>query len=156
MKELLASLALLLALSAASPAIVQEKNGQENHQEKKHDEPETELAEHMEKIEDTVKLLRKNLKDPATYPAAREALLEIQRQTLTCKTLVPAAAADVPEGERAAFVTAYRRVMVDFGLRQLELEAALLDGDAKAAQTAFERFREMEDSSHERFAPEDE
>jgi hypothetical protein len=45
--------------------------------------------------------------------------------------------------------------MVDFLARQLELEAALLDGDAARVQAAFQRFREMEDSAHERFAPED-
>ena len=45
--------------------------------------------------------------------------------------------------------------MVDFLTHQLELEAALLDGDAPRAKKAFESFRSMEDSSHERFAPED-
>ncbi len=121
-----------------------------------HDELDTELAGHMEKIEDTAKLLRKHLKDEGARPAALEALAEIQRQTLICKALVPAAAAQLPEGEKSAFVTAYRRTMVDFLTRQLELEAALLDGNAEAARSAFERFREMEDSAHERFAPEDE
>ena len=43
------------------------------------DVPETELAGHMETIEDTVKVLRKNLKDPSTYPQAIDALCEIER-----------------------------------------------------------------------------
>lgn len=127
---------------------------QENKHEKKH-ELDTELAGHMEKIEDTVKLLRKHMKDENARPAALEALATIEQEALFCKALVPAAAATLPEGERAAFVTAYRRTMVDFLVRQLELEAALLDGNAEAAKAAFERFRDMEDSSHERFAPED-
>ena len=117
---------------------------------------ETELAKNMEAIEDTVKLLRKHMKDDATRAQALEALSEIQRLSLACKTLVPSEAAKLPEAERLAMATAYRRTMVDFLMRQLELEAALLDGDAAAAKTAFDRFREMEDSSHERFAPEDE
>lgn len=119
-------------------------------------EQETELAGHMEKIEDTVKLLRKHMKDEAARPAALEALAEIQQRSLFCKALVPSAAAKLPEAEKSAFVTAYRRTMVDFLTRQLELEAALLGGDMEAAKNAFERFREMEDSAHERFAPEDE
>jgi hypothetical protein len=119
-------------------------------------EHETELAGHMEQIEDTAKLLRKHLKDESARPAALAALAEIERLTLTCKALVPAAAAKLPENEHGAFVTAYRRTMVDFLTRQLELEAALLDGDTEATKDAFERFREMEDSAHERFAPEDE
>jgi hypothetical protein len=120
-----------------------------------HEEGESELASHMEKIEDTVKLLRKNLKDDTTRSEALEALAEIQRLSLVCKGLTPSNAEKLPEAERAAFVTAYRRTMVDFLTRQLELEAALLDGDAAATKAAFDRFREMEDSAHERFAPED-
>lgn len=116
---------------------------------------ETELGSHMEKIEDTVKLLRKNLKEPATYPLALEALTEIEHHSLQAKKLVPAATAKLPAGEQAAFKTAYRRQMVDFLRHQLDLEAALLDGNAEAAKAAFDAFREMEDPSHERFAPED-
>ena len=116
---------------------------------------ETELAQQMETIEDTVKLLRKHLKEPSTWPQALEALAEIERLSLACKALAPASAEKLPEAERAAFVSAYRRTMVDFLMRQLELEAALLDGDAEAAKAAFDRFRAMEDSAHERFAPED-
>jgi len=109
----------------------------------------------MEKVEDALKQLRRQLKDENGRSAALDTLLEIQRQSLACKVLVPAQAAKVPEAERAAFVTAYRRTMVDFELRQLELEAALLDQDADGIKSAFERLRSMEDSSHERFAPEE-
>ena len=141
------SSALLLILAfSASPWLPRQEG---------HSGPETELAGHMEKIEDALKQLRKHLKEESARPAALEALAEIQRETLTCKALVPASAAEVPEGERGAFVTAYRRTMVDFLLRQLELEAALLDGDAQTIKSAFERLKAMEDSGHERFAPED-
>jgi hypothetical protein len=119
------------------------------------EEHETELASRMEKIEDALKQLRKDLKDPGATPAALAGLAGIQAETLACKLLVPASAAEQAEGERAAFVTAYRRTMVDFLLRQLELEAALLDQDAEGTKSAFERLRAMEDSAHERFAPEE-
>ena len=45
--------------------------------------------------------------------------------------------------------------MVDFLMRQLELEAALLDGNPEAIKAAFESLRAMEDTGHERFAPEE-
>jgi hypothetical protein len=109
----------------------------------------------MERIEDQVKLLRKHCKDPATYPAALETLAEIERLSLVCKSLAPALAEKLPEVERAAIVTDYRRTMVDFLMRELELEQALLDRDAERVKAAFERFHDMEDSAHERFAPED-
>jgi hypothetical protein len=147
MKALLPALALSSLLAGPVPPLQQDQEG--------HDEPETELAGHMERIEDTVKVLRKNLKDDAGRPAALAALAEIEALSLQCKQLTPAMAAKLPEAERAAFVTAYRRSMVDFLTCQLELEAALLDGDAGRTKAAFDRFREMEDSAHERFAPED-
>ncbi len=118
-------------------------------------EHETELAQQMEKLEDQLKPLRKHLRPDGSRADALTALVEIQRLSLACKTLVPEIAAKLPEAERAVLVTAYRRTMVDFLLRQLELEGALLDGDEAAIQAAFDRFREMEDSAHERFAPEE-
>jgi len=139
---------LIPAFSAPRPCPLQE-------QREKHEKLETELAGRMEKIEHALKRLRKDLKDTNGYPAALAALAEIQEQSLVCKLLVPASAAERSESERGAFVTSYRRTMVDFLTRQLELEAALLDQDAEAVKSAFERLRAMEDSSHERFAPEE-
>ncbi len=142
------SFALLLPLALPLAPVLQElgRHGREH---------ESELARQMELLEDQLKPLRKLLRADGSSVEALSSLVEIQRLTLGCKQLVPAAATRLPEAERAAFVTAYRRTMVDFLMRQLELEAALLDGDAAAAQAAFERLRAMEDSSHERFAPED-
>src|SRR5262245_60146585 len=116
---------------------------------------ETELGRQMEALEDLIKPLRKNLREGGSSTEALAALAEIERLTLACKGLTPEAATKLPEAERTAFVAAYRRSMVDFLMRQLELEAAVLDGDAAAAQAAFERFRSMEDPAHERFAPEE-
>ena len=147
MRLLTPSALLLVAAFSTLRAPDQEQEGSEH---------ETELAGHMEKIEDAIKLVRKSLKDESGRAAALEALLEIQRETLACKVLVPAQAAKVPEAERDAFVTAYRREMVNFQMRQLELEAALLDRrDAEAIKAAFESLREMEDDAHDRFAPEE-
>lgn len=146
----LSALMLLVSLALPlTPSTLQER-GKEHAQE--HD---TELGQNMEKLEDQLKLLRKNLRAEGAPATALAALGEIQRITLTCKALAPESAALLPEAERATFVTAYRRTMVDFLMRQLELEAALLEGDASAIPAAFERLRAMEDSAHERFAPEE-
>jgi len=151
MKPLLA-LALLPFLSVPLLSLRAPQEGQ--RPEKEHHE-ESELEEHMERIERSVKALRRSLRDPALAAESLQTLAEIQAQTLACKPLTPAATARLPEGEREAFVKAYRKAMIDFLTRQLELEAALLEGDEEAVKTAFDAFREMEDPSHERFAPED-
>ena len=147
MKLPLLALLFALVLPFASGAAQEKREKQKEH--------DTELGRQMEKLEDLVRPLRKSLRAEGASAEALATLAEIERITLTCKELAPEAAAKLPEAERSAFVTAYRRTMVDFLTRQLELEAAILDGDAAATQTALERFRAMEDSSHERFAPED-
>jgi len=115
----------------------------------------TELAQHMEAIEDNVKALRRALRTAEDPAAPLELLAEIERLSLLCKGLTPQMAASLPEAERAAFVKAYRKTAIEFLMHQLEFESALLDGDPEAIKAAFDRFRAMEDSAHERFAPED-
>lgn len=119
------------------------------------EEHETELSRHMESIEDALRSLRRSLKDPTATEAALAALVEIERETVLAKSLTPAAAEKLPEREREAFALAYRLTMLEFLAHQLALERALLEGDQEAIPAAFERLRAMEDSSHERFAPED-
>ncbi len=146
----LSALALLVPLTLSLAFAAVQERGKKHHAE--HD---TELAKQMEQLEDLLRSMRKNLRAEGSQSEALAALVEIEGLALACKALTPEAAAKLPEAERAAFVGAYRRTMVDFLMRQLELEAALLDGDASAVQAAFERLRAMEDSSHERFAPEE-
>jgi hypothetical protein len=119
------------------------------------DDDETELGEHMHTLEDLVKSLRKNLRAEGTYPEALEVLVQMEGLTLTCKALEPALGTKLPAAERTSFRTAFRRTMVEFLTRQLALETALLDADTAAVKEAFKRIREMEDDSHDRFAPEE-
>jgi len=152
MPRTLACLAVAAALVCAVPrarAVLQEERGG------KHEEHDTELAQKMEHVEDLLKAVRKHSKDPATYPDALAALVEIERTTLACKDLAPELAGKLPEAERGAMVKDYRKTMVEFLTHQLELETALLDADPERVKAAFERVRGMEDPAHEKFAPED-
>ena len=109
------------------------------------------LEDQMETIEGAIKVLRRSLRDPANRADSLELVAEIQAATVVCKSLVPPLVETLPEGERAAFVTEYRLMLVDFLGLQLELERALLAGDAEATKAAFKQVREMEDTGHERF-----
>lgn len=151
------------SLRSAFPASASQEprpqEGQEERREGRRERGEgrrehSELEEHMETIEHGLKSIRRTLKDETAWQAALETLDEVQRTTLLSKSLVPAAAAQQPEAERAAFVRAYRQQMIEFLKHQLELESALLEGNPEAIQAAFNTVREMEDPSHERFAPE--
>ncbi len=115
------------------------------------DDDPSELEAQMEHIEDAVKHLRRSLRDPANRERSLELVVDMQAATFACKALTPAMLEDVPESARPAFVTDYRRTLVDFLDAQLELEAALLDGDEAATKAAFDRVRGLEDTGHARF-----
>ena len=124
--------------------------------ESKAEHEEDELHEHMELIEDATKRLRRSMRDPEQSAQTLELIAGMQRDTLICKSQLPPMIESLPEGERAAITTAFRRMMVDFLAAQLELEAAVLDGDAEKAKTAFAKVRDYEDTGHDRFTEEEE
>ena len=144
----LSPLLLGAGLALASPLLLQ-PDAQESDGAQEHEH--SELEEQMEVVEHAVKKLRRSLRDVANLDESLALVVEMQRAAFDCKMLVPRMAAQVAEAERPAFEAAYRRMMVDLLVAQLELEAALLDGDADATQAAFARVREMEDTGHERF-----
>ena len=135
-----------LALAAAFPAALPQEH--EEH-------GEDDLEENMELIEETLGVLRRELRDPANHPTALERVVVLQRAVLVCKSEQPPMTESLPGAERAAFVTAFRREMVTLLRGLLELEEALLDDNNEAAQAALRRVREMEDPGHERFTEEE-
>jgi soluble cytochrome b562 len=134
-----------------TPALLLLPAAQESPDEHEH----TELEERMEEIESAVKRLRRSLRDDANRADSLALVVEMQRATLASKGLAPKRAATLEGEARARFEREYRRTMVDLLSAQLELEAALLDGDLEAAKAAFTRVRDFEDSGHERFSEEE-
>ena len=135
--------ALALTLAAAVPAALQDSDGEHREQDLLH--------ENMELVEETLGRLRRELRDAANHRTALERVVVVQRAVLICKSLVPPMAESLPEGERQAFVDAFRGEMVELMRGLLELEQALLADDNEAAQAALRVVREMEDPGHERF-----
>ena len=136
--SLFVPVALLGAPSSAAPP-----------QEEEHEE--SELHESMEVVEDAMKLLRRTVREADQSARSLELLSEIQSATIRCKSLRPPMVESIPEGERAAFVTSFRRTFLDLLEAQLELERAILDGDVERARTAYKLVHDFEDSGHERF-----
>jgi len=116
----------------------------------------SELHERMETIEEILGKLRRSLRDTAKRDESISLLAAMQKETLACKSLVPELVETQPAAQQAALKTGYRRLMVDFLTAQLELEAALLDGDEAGVKAAFRKVRDMEDAGHERFTEEEE
>ena len=137
-------------LSLIPSTLLTRQEGQEEEHE------ETELEEHMHKIEDSLRKLRRSLRDESKRDASLEEIAAMQREALEAKLLTPSMAEALPAAERAAMIRAFRRTMVDVIAGQLELEAAILDGDQEAARAAFRKVHDMEDAGHERFTIEEE
>lgn len=141
---------LLLALGAS--AVILAARPQDPESEAEH----SELEEQMEHIEGALKSLRRSMRNEEALAQSLEHVSTIQAATITSKALLPPMVESLPEAERAAFVTAYRQEMLDFLGYQIELERALLAGDAEAAKDAFKLVHDMEDKGHERFTVDEE
>lgn len=111
----------------------------------------TELANNMERLEQSVRQLRRSLRDAANDPASLEHLTELQSAIVACKALQPSMTESLPEAERGAFVVAFRLEMATMLLHAIEVEMAILAGDREKVDEAFAAIRESEDPGHERF-----
>ena len=112
----------------------------------------TELAKHMEEIQDNLKKLRKTVKDPAQNKESLEALTKIQAATVASKALPPKKAESKPEAERAKYIAAYRKDMVALLNHLGKIEVALLDNDNAKAEELFKGLKKVEDDGHEKFS----
>lgn len=110
-----------------------------------------ELEESMEKIKGGVRKLRRSLKSAESDADSLMAIAGIQAAALTAKGESPRMTGSLPEAERAAFIVAYRKQMIELLQSMLTLESALLDGNREAATAAFDAMRGLEDPAHERF-----
>ena len=110
-----------------------------------------ELHDRMESIEETLGKLRRTLRDENQRAESLKHIASLQEDTLACKLLVPESIEAAPKAAQSKMKSEYRRMMVDLLRFQLDLEAALLDGDADAVKSSFKKIRNMEDTGHERF-----
>jgi hypothetical protein len=127
------------ALSARVPASAQEDHA---------DDP---LLEAMETIEDGLRALRKGLRDEAQLASGLEALPAMHQAAVTARQYPPPMAAKVPEPERAEFVKAYRKQLLEVSRRLIDMEEALLDADAEKARAVYQQLKDAENAGHERF-----
>jgi hypothetical protein len=111
----------------------------------------TELAKHMEVVEEGMKKLRRSLRKPDTNAESLETLGKIQAATVASKSLTPAKAAKIPEAERQKFVTAYRKDMAKMLNAFIDMEVAVLDGDNAKAMEIHKKMKEIEDEGHKKY-----
>ena len=142
------ALALPLALAATAFLPLAEAWGPRQEREQHEESP---LGQAMEHMKAGMRKAKRGLEAGDTA-AAIEGMGEFQANLLAAKLETPPMAASVPEGERAAFVAAFRVTLLDALRASCDVEQALLEGRLDDAKTLFgEKLRPMEKAGHERF-----
>jgi hypothetical protein len=129
-----------------APAAQERKEQHEEH---------SPLEERMHAIEDSIRALRRSLKEPAKQAESLALLAKLEADIVVAKGESPRLLAKLPEAERTKFLVDYRVEMVGMLEHALAVEKALLAGTPEAVQAAFEKLRALEDPAHARFTEEE-
>jgi soluble cytochrome b562 len=118
-------------------------------------EEETPLGKEMEKVSKALKLVNRNLSDPAQKDANLAKIADAKAALEKAATLEPAKAKDVPAGEKAKFVADYK-AGVEQTLKSLEeLKSAIAAGKTEDASKAMEKLNGEKKEAHKKFKKED-
>ncbi|NUP97077.1 MAG: hypothetical protein HUU28_13030 [Planctomycetaceae bacterium] len=158
MKLLALPLVALSSLLWLAPSEVHAPDSQERRREEKREgghEEHSPLEERMHAMEDSIRALRRSLKDPAKQAESLALVAKLEADILAAKGETPRLAPKVPEAERAKFLVDYRLEMIGMLEHTIALEKALLAGAPEAVTAAFEKLRALEDPAHARFTEEE-
>jgi hypothetical protein len=111
----------------------------------------TELTGKMEEIDKRVRVLRRTLRSEEHNEMSLNFIAELQGYVLEAKLLEPAKAANIPTGERDAFVAAYRKELATLLIETVNIEIAVLDNDLETAMKIYEKVAAMEEPAHQKF-----
>lgn len=103
----------------------------------------------MEKMDDALKALRKQVSDPAQNEASLKLIDEMQAQCVVAKALVPERAAK--EADKKKFVAAYRLEMLKAMEEMVKLERAVLEGKNDEALNIAKGLTKVKNEGHEKF-----
>lgn len=112
---------------------------------------ETELGGKMKIIGKSVKQLRNQIADPAQQQSSISLVEDALKAAQDAKKLAPAKAANVPEADRAKFITDYQAQM-DVLIKDLTaIEDALKAGKYDDAQKAYAGLGDVKKDGHGKF-----
>lgn len=138
---------LILGLSRVGLAAFEAPSTQDPEEEV----PETELARHMEIVEDGLRSLRRSVRDPEKNADSLATVIACEHAIMACKDEVPSMTERIPEAEREAFVAAFRVSMVEMLESFLVMEKAILEGRNDELRDLYKVLKGLEDPAHERF-----
>lgn len=113
------------------------------------------LHKQMEILQEAVKQLRRQVKDPARNPQSLELVVQMQTSVILAKTYVPPLAQTLAEEKRPEFLMGYRKKMIELADALLELELALLDGKNAQAEELLKKSLELRFKGHQQYKGEE-
>ncbi len=115
------------------------------------DEKKTPLEEQMSTMNKSFKTLKKQLGDPSKKDSSLELIAAIKKAAHASKDLEPAKAKDVPEKDRAKFITDYKAAMDKLVTGFDTLEKAVKADNADGAKAALEDLTKQKGDGHKQF-----
>ena len=103
----------------------------------------------MEKMDDALKALRKQVGDASQNDASLKLIDEMQAQCVVAKAMVPERAAK--EADKKKFVTAYRLEMLKVMDELVKLERAVVEGKNEEALALAKGLTKIKNEGHEKF-----
>ncbi len=120
----------------------------------KHDDDETELGDHMEKMSSAYKKLNREIADPSKNEDSLKFLAVIHAQAEAALKLEPAKAADIPADQRPKFVENYQKKMQAFIGDIEKVQAALKAGNNEQAKQLLATLKQDQREGHKEFQKE--
>ena len=103
----------------------------------------------MEKMDDALKALRKQVGDASQNDASLKLIDEMQAQCVIAKAIVPERAAK--EADKKKFVTSYRLEMLKVMDELVKLERAVVEGKNEEALGIAKGLTKIKNEGHEKF-----
>ena len=113
------------------------------------------LEQSMETINQSYRLLRRQVSDQTKNQATIELLKKMQTSALMAATQAPPMAKKLPREKQGKFLLAYKRTMIELVTALLDIEAALLDADNTKAKQLFPKLSALKKKGHEMFKEEE-
>jgi hypothetical protein len=124
-------------------------------QEKKSEEPETELGAKMEKMGGAFRALRRQIADPSKNQDSLAKIATIKQNAQAGLKLEPAKKAEIPAAQQAKFVADYQAKMKEFIALTEKVEAALKANNNEEAQKLLGAMGDAQKAGHKEFKKDD-
>ena len=118
-------------------------------------EEDTPLSKEMDKLNKAIKFVKRNLADAAKKDATLEKLADAKGACGAAVKFEPAKTKEIPEADRAKFVSDFKAGMEEVGKKLDALKAAVETGKTDEARAILDKLDSGKKEGHKKFKTED-